>query len=29
MSEAEQGMAEMSKRFHHEGGEFYLPAESP
>ncbi|MES2326893.1 MAG: phosphomethylpyrimidine synthase ThiC [Pseudomonadota bacterium] len=25
--EAEQGMAEMSKRFHDEGGELYVPAE--
>jgi hypothetical protein len=25
--DAEQGMAEMSKRFHDEGGELYLPAE--
>ena len=24
--EAEAGMAEMSKRFHDEGGEIYLPA---
>jgi phosphomethylpyrimidine synthase len=24
-AEAEQGMAEMSKRFHAEGGELYLP----
>jgi len=26
-AEAEAGMAEMSKRFHDEGGEIYLPAE--
>ena len=25
-AEAEAGMAEMSKRFHDEGGEIYLPA---
>jgi hypothetical protein len=25
-AEAEAGMAEMSKRFHDEGGELYLPA---
>jgi phosphomethylpyrimidine synthase len=25
-AEAEAGMAEMSKRFHEEGGEIYLPA---
>jgi phosphomethylpyrimidine synthase len=24
--QAEEGMAEMSKRFHEEGGELYLPA---
>jgi hypothetical protein len=27
VQEAEAGMAEMSKRFHDEGGEIYLPAE--
>ena len=26
LEEAEAGMAEMSKRFHDEGGELYLPA---
>jgi hypothetical protein len=26
MSEAQAGMAEMSKRFHEEGGEIYVPA---
>ena len=26
-TEAEAGMAEMSKRFHDEGGEIYFPAE--
>jgi hypothetical protein len=26
-AQAEAGMAEMSKRFHDEGGEIYLPAE--
>ena len=26
LEEAEAGMAEMSKRFHDEGGEIYLPA---
>jgi hypothetical protein len=26
MSEAQAGMAEMSKRFHDEGGEIYVPA---
>jgi phosphomethylpyrimidine synthase len=27
--EAEEGMAEMSKRFHEEGGEIYVPADEP
>jgi hypothetical protein len=26
VSEVERGMAEMSKRFHEEGGELYVPA---
>ena len=26
MEDAEAGMAEMSKRFHDEGGELYVPA---
>jgi hypothetical protein len=26
VSEAEAGMAQMSKRFHEEGGEIYVPA---